>query len=72
MTTNLLQKLNTLNGELHDYVMLEFINIKICAENMAECATNMKGHGYAVFMAARNEFFAKIDALQKYLEKMGV
>lgn len=45
----------------------EVVGIKVAAEYMVECATNIKGQGYSNFMSAREDFITKIDKLHDQL-----
>ena len=37
--------------------------VKQLAEDMAECATNIRGQGYSAFMDARNRFLTQIEKM---------
>lgn len=45
----------------------EVLTIKLAADYMVECATNIKGQGYSSFINAREEFLSRIDALQQQI-----
>ena len=53
---NILQELNN-----------EVIAIKVAAEDMIECATNIKGQGYSNFINSREVFLSKIDELHNQI-----
>jgi superoxide dismutase len=72
MITTLIEKRNDVSNDLHHCIVEQFDMVKQSAENMAECATNIRGHGYTVFIESREDFLRKIDSLQQYLEMIGV
>ena len=39
--------------------------LKVLADNMAECATNIQGQGYGSFVIARETFLSEVDRIQK-------
>ena len=40
-------------------------NLKDLAENMAECATNIQGQGYASFIASRENFLSELEKFRR-------
>ena len=60
----LLVKRETLQGEIVTCLEDELSDIKSAADNMVECATNMKGQGYSSFIASREEFLGKVEKLR--------
>lgn len=46
----------------------EVTAIKLAAEEMIECATNIKGQGYSLFIRSRQDFLDKIDQLHQQIE----
>lgn len=53
--------------EICTYLQDSLYRIKILADNMAECATDIKGQGYTSFVSARSEFIDLVDRLHDEL-----
>lgn len=43
----------------------DIIALKIAAENMVECATNIKGQGYISFIQSREAFMETVEKLHE-------
>jgi hypothetical protein len=69
MLDNLLEQKLSLNRAIVRSLREEVLSIKLAAENMAECATNIKGQGYLTFINSRENFLSKIDLFEKELTK---
>jgi hypothetical protein len=63
---------NLIYGEIIDYISTELLNIMTAGENMAECATNIQGHGYFAFISSREQFLEKTRNLQQELETLNI
>lgn len=66
--TELLQKRRDLNSSIVGCLRDDIIDIRVTAEHMVECATNIRGHGYSEFIHTREEFIEKIDKLINQLD----
>jgi hypothetical protein len=66
--TELIQARQNITCDIIKYMRNEITNIKVCADEMIECATNIQGQGYSTFIRTREEFLDKIDALKQQLE----
>jgi hypothetical protein len=64
----LVQARQNITCDIIDILKSEVTNIKVCAEDMIECATNIKGQGYTAFIHSREEFLDKINSLYSQLE----
>lgn len=64
----LVQKRQNVNCDIIDCIKDQITNIKLSAENMIECATNIKGQGYSLFMQSREDFLEKIDSLKEQID----
>lgn len=60
----LIQQKDNLNYNMLNYLIEQITSIQISAENMTECATNIKGQGYISFIDSRNLFLSKIDNIK--------
>ena len=69
MLSNLFEQKQILNRAILKSLQDEVVSIRLAAENMAECATNIKGQGYLSFINSREEFLNKVDHLQQELTK---
>jgi hypothetical protein len=69
---DLVQQRQELTCAILNCLQEQITSIKISAEEMVECATNIKGQGYSMFINARESFLDKIDSLQKQLENSAV
>jgi hypothetical protein len=69
MLDKLLDVKQKLNNSILQCFKDDVKSIKIAAETMAECATNIKGHGYLSFINSRDEFFKKVDLLEEEITK---
>ena len=69
---DLIQKKQELSTDIHLFLGKEFSNIKRAADTMVECATNIHGQGYSVFITSREDFFSRIDTLQKYIDSVAL
>lgn len=47
----------------------ELTSIKVDAENLVECAINMRGQGYSTFITAREDFLNRLETLACKFEK---
>lgn len=63
----LVEKKHALNSEIMNHLIDQVFNIKEAAEYMSECATDMRGQGYSVFLQARENFLQKINEFQVQL-----
>jgi len=45
----------------------DIVAVKVAAENMAECATDIKGQGYACFMQSRESFMETVEKLHEHI-----
>lgn len=45
----------------------DIIAVKIAAENMVECATDIKGQGYSCFMQSRETFMETVEKLHDHI-----
>lgn len=64
LLNELVQKRQDLSCDILKCLHEEVLSIKLSAEDMLECATNIKGQGYSMFIKSRETFLAKIDSLQ--------
>ena len=58
-------KLKTKVKQLAEEVSKDTQNLKDLAENMAECATNIQGQGYASFIASRENFLSELEKFRR-------
>ena len=65
---NLVQQRHNINCDIIECLQDDIRNIKILAETMVECATNIKGQGYSTFISAREDFLSSIDSLYQQIE----
>lgn len=68
MIGDLLKQKNVLNRDIMKCLDEELSNLKQSADNMAECATNMRGQGYQTFIQSREDFIEKVKNLQKQFD----
>lgn len=54
-----------INTKILTYMKQDAVLLKSLADNMAECATNIQGQGYANFVNARETFLSEVDRIQK-------
>jgi hypothetical protein len=52
------------------YLEEEVLNIKLSAEDMVECATNMRGQGYTTFLVSRERFIKNVDKLSSEIKNV--
>lgn len=64
----MVQQRQDLNCDILSELKNAVVEIKMTAEDMIECATNIKGQGYSMFIRSRENFLDKIDMLQQQLE----
>lgn len=64
----LIEKRQNLNRDIFKCLLDDVSEIRCLAENMSECATDIKGQGFSTFIQARESFLYKIDVFQKQLE----
>lgn len=64
MLQQLIKERQELNCSILSILEAEVTAIKIAADNMAECATNIKGQGYSMFIRSREDLMEKIDKLR--------
>ena len=69
MLSNLFEQKQILNLAILKSLLDEVVCIRLAAEDMVECATNIKGQGYTSFINSREEFLKKIDHFEKELTK---
>lgn len=67
----LVQKRQDICCDIINCLQEQITNIKVSAEEMIECATNIKGQGYSMFMRSREQFLEQIDALQRQVSLSG-
>lgn len=63
--TTLKKQRDDINSQMIDHLKKDTALLKTLADSMAECATNIHGHGYVTFVAARDEFLSQVDRIQK-------
>ena len=61
----LINKRYDIHLQLIEQMKLDTTMLAVKAENMAECATNIKGQGYSSFMAARDDFMKYLEEFRK-------
>lgn len=69
MIHSFIEQKNQLNQNIKQLLRDEIVDVKLSAEEMVECATNLSGQGYSCFMLARENFLEKIDKLQEDVNK---
>jgi len=55
--------IDQINEQLTVQMKEDLMNLKIMADEMIECATNIKGQGYCSFMASRERFFSSLEEM---------
>lgn len=68
--TELIEKHDTIHQNLLVRLGDEVSDIRSLADTMAECATNMHGHGYVSFINAREEFMKAMDKFKDDMRKI--
>ena len=61
----LIQRQNEFLNELHLQMCEDLKTIVSLAENMTECATNIKGQGYQSFIKSREEFIGSVNSFER-------
>lgn len=56
-------KQEQLQNQMLKQIKEDSILLRVLADNMAECATNIQGQGYATFLQARENFLTELDRL---------
>ena len=54
-----------LNRQLSEEIDRDTQRLKEMADDMAECATNIKGHGYSAFITAREQFNTELERFRR-------
>ena len=63
----MIQKRQDITCDILKCLQKEVTEIKVSAEYMIECATNIKGQGYSTFISSRQDFLDRIDNLSSEL-----
>ena len=69
--TNLLKQKSEINDAIANKMQQDTNELIRLADAMAEAATNVQGHGYSVFINAREEFLSTIHAMNKDYSQIG-
>ena len=69
MLDELLQQKEVINLAILKSLEERVLSIRTAAENMVECATNIKGQGYITFIQSRDDFLNRVEHLQEELTK---
>ena len=69
---DLIQKRQSITCDIIQCIQDQVTGIKVSAEHMIECATNIKGQGYSTFMSSREEFLSKIEGLSEQLRDSAI
>ena len=69
---HLVEARNDIQGRICQYLSNELTNLMVFGENMAECATNISGHGYAAFISARDTFLHECRRLQEEIDQLNM
>jgi hypothetical protein len=66
--SELIQQRQNINSNICKCLISQLADIKVSAENMCECATDIRGQGYSTFLQSREDFICKINDLQQQLQ----
>lgn len=67
---HLIEARNDIQRRICDYLSNELSNLMAFGESMAECATNINGQGYALFIGARDTFLHECRRLQDEIDQL--
>lgn len=67
MVTELIDQRKSINDKILGCLESDIVAVKIAAESMAECATDIKGQGYASFMQSREAFMDTVEKLHEHI-----
>lgn len=61
----LIDQKKNINCKILGCIENDIVALKIAAENMVECATNIKGQGYVSFIQSRETFMEIVEKLHE-------
>lgn len=63
--TQLKKEQMKINNGFIEQIRGDTIVLRTLADNMAECATNIRGQGYTTFLSSRDTFLKSLDNMLK-------
>lgn len=67
---HLIEAREELQHKICQHLIDQLRNLTLAGENMAECATNIQGHGYSSFILARDFFMEQTRNLREEIEQL--